>query len=456
MPVKLRGYTLDVARWTFTSQQLQEISSRAIKASAESYYVRLLKLETLDTELPEELHRLELLTTDLKTRLRATATARRELLDTLTAHASGTGTLDHHNLEGVVEELGDITRLAEELNDELYTVADQIAQLKRLRDVHSSSALAMSLRKLNTSFLRQAVENQVLRERMADLEAERDIAWTQAENVAQEFDNLSTKLEQGITSTPSSANNSRRASRVSAVRKSSIRASKAGLRQSTIGKSSPRTPKRSSSSIQPLEDIPPVPPIPGIQDFGSGLSQPPRHRPPFIQTVDLPEQVTPGMFASFEFEHPGLMSPLTAGLYSEMTPTTETRAMAQVQRELYEMLGINLTDPSALKSRPQSMSGVSRPNGLSSFGLVRRNSDVKPMVSKRYSQQYQTYPLSPYDVSLRLDMISTCSPSVAAGTHLSQPYHAGMNRSTYFQLRSSAHLHTISLSIVLLYNTRPM
>ena len=298
VPVKWRGYTLDVARWTFNSQQLQEIASRAIKASAESYYVRLLKLETLDTELPEELHRLELLTTDLKTRLRAIAAARRELLDTLTAHTSGTGTLDHHNLERAVEELGDITQLAEELNDELYTVADQIAQLKGLKDVHSSSALAMSLRKLNTSFLRQATDNQLLRERVTALEAERDIAWTQAEHVAQEFDDLSTKLEQGITSPPSSASNSRRASHISAVRKSSIRASKFGLRQSMIGKPSPRTQNR-SSSIQPLEDIPPVPPIPDMQDLGNGISQVSRRRPPFIQTSNLSEQLTPGTLSSF-------------------------------------------------------------------------------------------------------------------------------------------------------------
>jgi len=307
VPVKWRGYTLDVARWTFTSQELQDISSRAIRASAESYYVRLLRLETLDTELPEELHRLELLTTDLKTRIRATATTRRELLDTLAAHATGTETLDHHNLERAVEELGDITQLAEEENDELYTVTDQIAQLKKLRDVHSSSALAVSLRKLNTSFLRQAAENQFLRERVAALEAERDIAWTQAEHVAQEFDNLSTRLEQGITSAPSSANSSRRASHVSAVRKSSIRASKSGLRQSITGRPSPRTSKCSStisSYMQPSEDIPPVPPIPDIQDLVGGISQPPRHRPPFIQTADLPEQVTPGTFTSFDLITP--------------------------------------------------------------------------------------------------------------------------------------------------------
>ena len=299
VPVKWRGYTLDVAKWTFTSQQLQEIASRAIEASAESYYVRLLKLETLDTELPEELHRLELLTTDLKCRLRATAVARRELLDALTAHTSGTGTLDRSDLEKVVEELGEVTQLAEELNDGLYTVTDQIAQLKRLRDVHSSSALAVSLRKLNTSFLRQATDNQLLRERVAALEAERDIAWTQAECVAQEFDDLSIKLEQGAASTPSSTNNSRRTSRVSAVRRSSVRISKSGLRQSAVGKASPGTSKRSSNvgpTKQPSEDIPPVPPLPDAQDLGNAAS---RRRPPFIQTLNLPDQDTPGKFASF-------------------------------------------------------------------------------------------------------------------------------------------------------------
>lgn len=404
MPIKWRGYTLDVARWTFTSQELQEIASRAIKASAESYYVRLLKLETLDTELPEELHRLEMLITDLKTRIRAITTARRELLDALTSHASGTGTLDHRNLERVVEELGDITQSVEEANDELYTVADQIAQLKRLRDVHSSSALAVSLRKLNTSFLRQAAENQLLRERVAALEAERDIAWTQAEHVAQEFDDLSAKLEQGIASIPSSPDSSRRANRISAVRKSSIRVSKSGLMQSTIGKPNPRTHIRSSSGsspVQPSESIPPVPLIPDMQDFA--IAQPSRRRPPLIQTMNLPESITSRAFASPGLGSPDLTDPVAACLYS-MTPTTETRAMAQAQRELCDMLGINLTDLSALQSRPRSMSRISRMNCLPLPGLVRRNSDAKPLTPKRYTRQYRDYALSPYDVSTRFSL----------------------------------------------------
>jgi hypothetical protein len=420
VPIKLRGYTLDVARWTFTSQELQDIASRAVKASAESYCVRLLKLETLDTELPEELHRLDLSTMDLKTRLRGTAAAKRELLDVLTAHALGAETLDHHDLEKVVEELGDVARLAEELNDELYAVADQIAQLKRLRDVHSSSALAMSLRKLNTSFLRQATENQFLRERVAALEAERDIAWTQAEHVAQEFDELSTKPEQDIASTPSSASNNRRTSRIRAVRKSSLMASKSGLRQSMAGRTGPRTPKRLSSvgsTEQPPEDIPPVPLVPDIQDLGSAVSQQFRHRPPLIQTMNLPDQVTPRKFTSLERHHPSLMSCITVGLYSEMTPTTETRAMAQAQRELCEMLGISLTD---LKSRSRSMSGISRPTGLAVPGLVRYHSDVKPLTPTRHNLQHREYLLSSYDVSSRLLLtsFSTCSYHGIAGPHL--------------------------------------
>lgn len=422
VPVRWRGYTLDVARWTFTSQQLQEIASRAIKASAESYYVRLLKLETLDAELPEELHRLELSTTDLKTRIRSTVSARKELFDALAADASGTGTLERHELERVVEELGAITQLTDELNDELYTVADQISQLKRLRDVHSSSALAMSLRKLNTSFLRQATENQLLRERMASLEAERDIAWTQAEHVAQEFDDLSTKLEQGAASTPSSTNNSRRASRVSAVRKSSIRVSKSGLRQSIVGKANPRGTSRSSSIssfIQPSEAVPPVPPIPDIQDLGSSVSQQPRHRPPFIQTMNLPEHFSLGAFAPFGPNDPGLKGFTLAGLYS-MTPNTETRAMIQAQRELCEMLGIGPGDLNAFKSRPRSMSETFRPHGLTASGLVRRNSDLKPLTPKRYSQHYRDYVLSPYDVSPRIlpKFLNLSSCRAVAGAHL--------------------------------------
>jgi len=354
--------------------------------------VRLLKLETLDTDLPEELHRLELLTTDLKTRIREAAATRMELLEALTAHASGTGSPDHHSLERAVEGLGEVTQFGEELNDELYTVADQIAQLKRLGDVHSSSALAVSLRKSNTSFLRQAAENQFLRERVAALEAERDIAWVQAENVAQEFDDLSTKLEQGVTSIPSSANSSRRESRVSAVRKSSNRASKSGLRQSVVGKQGP----------------------------GSDTRQSPRHRPPFIQTVNLPDQVIPCTFTSFGPDHSGLTSILTADLYSEMTPNTETRAMDQAQRELCEMLGINLTDINSIKSRPRSMSEFPRPNGLLASGLVRRNSDVKPLTPKRYSQRYRDYILSPHDVNYCISpkSPSAYSHSVSAGTHL--------------------------------------
>ena len=398
VPVRWRVCTLDVARWTFTSQQLQEIASRAIRASAESYSVRLLQPKTLDTEIPEELHRLGLLTTDLKTRIRATVSARWELLNVLTIHASGTRTLEHHDLERIVEELGFVTQLVDELNDELYTVTDQISQLKRLRDVHSSSALAMSLRKLNTNFLRQAIENQLLRERVDALEAERDIAWTQTEHAAQEFDDLSIQLERDINSAPSSANNSRRVSR---VRKSGVRASKSGLGHSLAEKTNSRSQKRSSSISSFIQHVPPVPPIPDIQNLGSGVSQQPLHRPPFIQTVNLPEQVMPGTATSFDSSNCNLKAFVIGGLYS-VTPNTETHAMAQIQQELCEMLGINLGDFSLPKSRPRSMSQSSRRSGFTPSVLVRHNSDVKPLSPRKYNQHYRGYPLSPYDVNSRL------------------------------------------------------
>jgi len=106
---------------------------------------------------------------------------------------------------------------------------------------------------------------------------------------------------------------------------------------------------------------------------------------------------------------------MTGGLYSEMTPTTESRAMAQAQRELCEMLGIGIADLNT-KPRPRSMSGISR----LANGLARSTSDATSVTPRRYSQPCREYLLSPYDVSLRFppNPFSACSYFVAAGTHL--------------------------------------
>ncbi|KII84500.1 hypothetical protein PLICRDRAFT_179327 [Plicaturopsis crispa FD-325 SS-3] len=88
-PIKWRGYTMDAAIWTFTSHQLQSIVSRAIKQSAEASSIRLLRLESLDNEAPEELHRLDMLRMDIRTRYKAMTRKRWSLIGSLSALVDG-------------------------------------------------------------------------------------------------------------------------------------------------------------------------------------------------------------------------------------------------------------------------------------------------------------------------------------------------------------------------------
>ena len=78
---------MEAAKWTFTSSQLQDIVSRAIRQSAEASSIRLLRLEILDNEIPEEKGRLEAQRTELLSRYkswarRRTAGLRREPVGT--------------------------------------------------------------------------------------------------------------------------------------------------------------------------------------------------------------------------------------------------------------------------------------------------------------------------------------------------------------------------------------
>jgi hypothetical protein len=291
-PVKWRGYTIDAAKWTFTSAQLQGIVSRAIRQSAEASSLRLLQLETLDNELPDEMHRLEMQGMDVKSRYKVLSRKRWNLLASLAVVFDGVETGDPFP---ILDELAEVSATLDQLTEELHSIDEQIGQLKSLRDIHSASALAMALRKLNSSFLKQLAETQKLRSQVEALEAERDEAWKQAEDVANEYDDLTENLrviEAHSPLTPGSAkfssSSSRRSSRVMAVRKSSIRVSKAGLRPSRSQRSSVssiyRTSVASSSAVRstfPPDNIPPVPPIP-------------RPHPPGIVTADLQSRISMG------------------------------------------------------------------------------------------------------------------------------------------------------------------
>jgi hypothetical protein len=275
-PIKWKGYTLEAAKWTFTSAQLQDIVSRAIRQSAEPLSIRLLQLETLDDEIPPEFERLETHRNDVKLKYMALARRRANLLEALSIYVDGSEEGSGVALR-LVEDLKDVSASLDKLTEELHSTDGQLAQLSQLCLTHSGSALAMALRKLNTSFLKQFAEVQVLRSQMEYLEAERDEAWKEAEDVAMEYE----ELRGGKMDNSHSEN---RFGRVLASRISSIRASKAGLRPSSRRYShrSSMSSNKACGSYSPsssktphfLDDIPPVPPIP-------------RHRPSHIRT-DIP------------------------------------------------------------------------------------------------------------------------------------------------------------------------
>lgn len=341
-PIPWRGYTLEVAKWTFTSEQLQAIVSRAIRQSGEASTLRLMPLEVLDSDVPNELARREAREADLKNTYKYMVRKREGMLASLARATDATHSPDITTVHRMLGELSTLGANMDETVEELHEVSDQIAQLRRLRDVHSYSALAMALRKLNTSFLKQVAETQELRQQIRVLEVERDDAWRQAEDLAQEVDYLDAFMAESARSgtrsagTPGSSRAatfaplplqddahdikvmtattaSARSSRVSASRKTSVR--KAGLRRGVSARRSARssaasaTTAGSASRLTFYDDAPPVPPLPL-----------PR-RNLAISTTQLHDRLS------------------GSGPTTE-TPSSEMEAMVLAQRELYDMLGL--------------------------------------------------------------------------------------------------------------------
>ncbi|KAF5384185.1 hypothetical protein D9615_003240 [Tricholomella constricta] len=369
-PPRWRGYTMDAAKWTFTSTQLQAIVSRAIRQSSEASSIRLLRLETLDNEIPEEIERLKTARTDTKMRYKILARRRANMLEALANSVDGLDQDGPALAIRLVEELKELSGAMDKLTEELHSVDGQLAQLAQLCQAHSTSALAMALRKLNASFLKQFAEAQALRQQVETLEAERDEAWKQAEDVAHDYEDLrSGKIE--------SPEAEKRFIRVASVRKSSVRASKAGLRTTSIRsnqRSSTSSSNRGFGANAPLssrntyaDDLPPVPPVP-------------RRRPVDIKT-NLP-----------------FRSSTITGLSTEgPTPTSETRAMVRAQEELYEMLGIQPNDRSR---RPRSVIGLPGESELSQQAASPSYShyDVPPNTGRRASLPGSAAPPSdPYN-----------------------------------------------------------
>jgi hypothetical protein len=259
---------MDAAKWTMTSEELQDLVREAIQHSAKAVSIRLLSNEILKREVPKEMDRLEHQAEQIQRKYRVQVRRRRVICKSLSLYIDGS---DPATARRLTEELADASATSDALAEDLYQVTDQLAQLQHLHDNHYTSALAMALRKINGSLLTKTKQADELRERVKALEAEREYAWSVARTVEDEIASINELMHashppSSFTSPPSGTLE-RSNSRVEAARKGASRISQANLHLASSRRSlrssfgSSRYPSRPSSSI-PGDDIPPVPPVP--------------------------------------------------------------------------------------------------------------------------------------------------------------------------------------------------
>ncbi|KAF8314031.1 hypothetical protein DL93DRAFT_2058584, partial [Clavulina sp. PMI_390] len=237
IPVRWKGMTLDHAKWSFTSQELQNMVGRAIKqSSVEVTAIRLLSAQALDIEMPEEIEKLETERDEIKSRYSHQVRLRKLLMRSLDLYVDGSDPETAHRL---LRDLQDVSLLCETLSQQMHVVMDQLSQIKTLREQHLSSALIMALHKLNAGFLRSSAEAEELKAELIKAQSEREDGWNKALELERDLDNLRGQLETASADGQSvivddalsilSAKGNQ-GSRVTQARKSSMRASKASLR----------------------------------------------------------------------------------------------------------------------------------------------------------------------------------------------------------------------------------
>ncbi|KAG9083223.1 hypothetical protein FRC07_013973, partial [Ceratobasidium sp. 392] len=353
---------MDAAKWTFSSDQLQSIVSRAIRQSAETSSVRLLSLDVLDQELPTEVERLEQLRVVLQTKHKAQVRRRRLLMRSLALYIDGH---DPPTSRRLMDELEDVGNVCDQLAEDLYLVGDQLAQISKLRDVHSTSALAVALRKINGSYIRARSEVVELQAEKDALEAERDQAWMLAESLEREL--AEARLQAG-------GDQSETASRVSAARKSSVRQSKLSLRpsvrrsaRSSVSGGSmryhgivfPRPPSTHAPAVvtdsanTSAEFVPPVPPVPTPSKRLSTFEP---SRPESIGVLPT------GLDAQSLSPGPAGGNGESYSVLSVPTPSATSHDLYTAQSELLKMLGLSYTEY-GFRIRPRSYSDTSSPPG---------------------------------------------------------------------------------------------
>jgi len=192
-PIAFKGLPLEAAQWSFTSDQLREVVSRAIRDSAKEHFIKLLSLDALDKEIPEELARLESLKFTTQAQHRFHFQRRMNLLQSLNALAyttpvsAGDGA---STLETLIQQLAEVTASMDRFTETLLKTSEHRSQLAQVQEKHLSSALAVALRKLNASYAKRTNDLKNAKARITALQTELEEAWKVAEGMAEEIDDL--------------------------------------------------------------------------------------------------------------------------------------------------------------------------------------------------------------------------------------------------------------------------
>lgn len=193
-PIAFKGIPLEAAQWSFTSEQLREMVSRAIRDSAKEQFIRLLSLDALDKEIPEELDRLESLKFTTQAQHRFHFQRRTNLLQSLNALSNTTiapaETGTNSTLGMLIQQLAEVTASMDRFTETLLSTSEHRSQLAQVQEKHLSSALAVALRKLNASYAKRTADLKNARARIAALETELEEAWKVADRMAEEIDDL--------------------------------------------------------------------------------------------------------------------------------------------------------------------------------------------------------------------------------------------------------------------------
>jgi hypothetical protein len=376
-PAKFKTLTLEAAMWTFSPEELHSLMSQAIKGSGKASSIRLLSQQAAFVEIPEELGRLNALLDELTVQYRLHVRKRNVLLRATYEFAESPepSTIAFRSK---LEELHETALSLDRIAEEMYHARDQAAQLSRMLAVHSGSALAVALRNLQSSYLKRTLDLQSLKDHVSALEAECDEAWSQAQQVARDLDDLNGALQTGSSSSSATRPASCSSSRIVVSRQSSLRLSRAGLRLNH----SQRTSMASSSPIgstrwsrvtavsSPSSSSGLISPVPGMT----------RRRLASQNRI-----ITSGLSSHnsgkcrFSLLHVYMFGLLTrtssSSSSSDLSSSPGRRALVQAQSDLYRYLGID--DPELIPRPARRSFIVTSPSAMSPVARDSRDKSLK-------------------------------------------------------------------------------